>query len=168
MNKRVVAVFILFFSFLLILTINFAESYSNSSSSINISVNLKQPFAEIQIDPDAVSFGEITVGYNTNFTNITFTNTGSLPIKIIPLLQNGTNNIFNYLEFNTASCSSTSWYNITHYKNNSLLSIDKPDAYQGNRLDSACIRLGLDSYNDTEITSDVDLSTNLIFWVMPA
>ena len=171
MNKKEISVLILLFLVSTILTLQLVKSYVNDSSIINVSVNLKQPTAEIQITPDTIPLGEITIGYDTNFTNITFTNIGTLPIKIFPLLQNGTNKIFNYLEFNTANCSTTSsrWYNITHYNSGTeLLFIDKPDIYQGQKSDSACIRLGLDNYNDTEITSDLYLSTNLIIWIFPA
>jgi len=160
--------------FLLVSIMPSVESYKpGDNSTINVSVSLKQPFVRVEITPNEIPLGEITVGYNTNSSNVTFRNKGTLDATITPVLDVGADNIFNYLEFNKASCSQTSssgWYNINYYQNNTFFGVlSKSNIYNGNGDEgSACVRLGLDNYNDTEIASDMDLSTNLIFWAMPA
>jgi len=171
MNKRAIAIFILFFaSTFLIIPFGNADQYNDSS--ISLSVNITEPIARIEISPNDINLGQLTPGYYTNYTNITFTNKGTLNVSITPQLDEGADKIFNYLEFNTASCSisSTVWHKINYYNSsNELLSIKKidPDTLEESK-DFACLRLNLMKYNDTEITSEEDLSTNLIFWVMPA
>lgn len=173
MNKKEVVYYISSFVILFCLLFSMvptveASKYQNDSSSVNVSVNIKQPFVKIQISPNEVSLGETTVGYNTNSSNITFVNKGTLDVTITPILNVGANPIFNYLEFGTASCSS--WHNMTYYGSNTLLGIlSKSSIYNGvGEEDSACIRLGLDSYNGPELDSDLNLSTDVIFWAMPA
>ena len=165
MNKEgKIILFVLLF--LTILITPFGKSYENESYTVNVSVNITQPYIEVEITPDAVSLGEITFGYNSNSSNITFKNKGTLGAKITPILETGANSIFNYLEFGTSSCST--WKNITYYGSSTLLTVDKPSTYKGTEKEkSACVRLGLDSYNGTEVESDITLSTKLIFWVMP-
>jgi hypothetical protein len=171
MNKKEMTIFILLFlaSTFIIIPFGNADEYTNSS--INVSVSISEPIARIEISPDKINLGEVTPGYYTNYTNITFVNKGTLNVSITPRLDNDASKIFTYLEFNTASCSITStvWHNLEYYNTNKFLSIKKIDPttleqYQ----DFACLRLNLAKYNDSEVTSDLDLSTNLIFWIMPA
>ena len=175
MNKKetIIPVSLFVSIFLLALTISFVSSYSNDNSSIQVSVNVTQPFVKIQVTPNQVSLGETTLGYNSDISNITFINKGTLDTTITPVLDNGADPLFNYLEFNTASCSTTTssgWHNITYYNSNSLFGVlSKSSTYNGDgEQDSACIRLGLDSYNGPELNSDLSLSTKIIFWAMPA
>jgi len=142
-----------------------ADTYENST--LNLSVDVKEPIALVEINPSSIYLGEITKGYSTNFTNVTYTNKGNLKIRIKPTLNQSANPIFGYLEFNTASCStstSSGWYNISEWNG---LTIDKPSDYNGTRSDYACIRLNLKNYNET-IFGDLSLTTQLIIWIMPA
>lgn len=171
MNKKAIAGCILFLaSIFSIIPFGNADVYQNSS--LIVSADISVPTAKVEISPNSISFGQVTKGYYTNYTNITFTNKGTLDITIKPLLDNNADNIFNYLEFNTASCSLTStvWHNISYYNSaNELFSLDKinPDTLQEDK-DFACLRLNLMKYNDSEIVSPSSKSTQIIFWVMPA
>lgn len=178
MNKKEIVIYTSLFvliSFSLF-SIPFVESYKpGDNSTVNVSVNLKQPFVRVDISPNAIPLGEITVGYNTNSSNVTFVNKGTLDATVTPVLETGANNIFNYLEFNKASCSTTSssgWNNVSYYANvnNTFFGVlSKSSIYKGTGdQGSVCVRLGLDNYVGDEIASDIDLSTNLIFWAMPA
>jgi len=169
MNKKEIAGSIFLLAFLIIATIPYGNADIYQNSSIIINVNIVEPIAMIEVSPNNITLNETTIGYNTDPVNINFTNRGSLDITITPVLEIGANNMFNYLEFNTGTCTTgATWYNMTHYTNSSLLSISKPGTYGGEKSDNACIRLGLDNYGGSEINSEIHLSTNLTFWVMSA
>ncbi|MCL5730266.1 MAG: hypothetical protein M1165_01715 [Candidatus Pacearchaeota archaeon] len=148
-----------------------ADDYYNST--VSVSVNLVEPVARVEISPDVIDLGNITKGYSTNYANLTFNNTGNFDIEIHPVLENNSSGIFNYLEFNAASCSTSSssgWYNMSYYSNMSkvLLSIDKPEIYGGQNKDYACLRLNLQKYNNTILPGETGLlSANVTFWIMP-
>lgn len=171
MSKGVEVIFIFsFFIFIIsIIPLGNADVYQNSS--LTISVDVSVPTARIEISPSSIYFGQVTKGYYTNYTNLTFTNKGTLNVSIIPLLDYNADKIFNYLEFNTASCSITStvWHNIGYYNPSKLFSLKKidPDTLEEDK-DFACLRLNLIKYNDTEINSSSSKSTQITFWVMPA
>ncbi|MDE1848994.1 MAG: hypothetical protein KGH55_03100 [Nanoarchaeota archaeon] len=146
-----------------------ADDYYNST--ITVSVNLIEPVARVEISPDVIDLGNITKGYSTNYANLSFNNTGNFDIEIHPVLENNSSDAFNYLEFNTASCSTSSssgWHNMSYYSNisNSFLSIDKPDVFGGQRTDYACLRLNLQKYGN-QIDSNLTVSTDIVFWIMP-
>ncbi|MEK6826909.1 MAG: hypothetical protein AABX99_00295 [Nanoarchaeota archaeon] len=172
MKKEIViyASLFLLFSFLVISMTPSVESYKpGDNSTINVSVSLKQPFVRVEITPNEISLGEITLGYDSNFSNITFINKGTLDASVTPVLDIGANTIFNYLEFATASCAT--YHNMSYYSvNTTLLGVlSKSNIYNNTgEEDSACVRLGLKDYAGDEIASDMNLSTNLIFWAMPA
>ena len=155
-------------AFFLIIPYASADQYQNSS--IKVSVDLVEPYAIVDVSPGEINLGEITKGYATGYQNITFTNKGSLDVNLIPVLENSSNTIFNYLEFNTASCSPTStvWHNMSYYRTNPILSLDRPDTYRGTNQDNACIRLNLEKYTNTIPSSISGLSENVIIWIMPA
>jgi hypothetical protein len=165
MNKIVIAIFI--FSVLTIIFIipeGNADSYQNSS--MTVSVDVLEPIAEVAISPNFIDFGKITKGYETNYTNISFTNRGDLDINIIPVLEHGIDDVFNYTEFATASCST--WHNLSYYGNHNLLTINKPENYNGERTNFACMKIDLSNYAK-EISSDrLDLNAQITFWIMPA
>ncbi|GIU68463.1 MAG: hypothetical protein KatS3mg093_349 [Candidatus Parcubacteria bacterium] len=158
--------FILFLFFFVMLFFNekvYADSYENST--LNVSVYVKEPIARVQINPSNIYLGEITKGYATNSTNITFTNNGDLKIKIMPVLSSGANPLFNNLEFNTGTCTpSATWYNMSSW---SGLTIDKPSEFGGTRSDYVCIRLNLKNY-DGAVSGNTNLTTQLTIWVMPS
>ncbi|VVB83412.1 Uncharacterised protein [uncultured archaeon] len=173
MNKKEeVIYFSLVASFLLMISIipfGNADVYQNSS--LTLSVDISVPTARVEISPNSIYFGQTTKGYYTNYTNITFTNKGTLDVNIIPILENDSDKIFNYLEFNTASCSLTStsgWHNISYYDSaNELFLLNKidPTTLEEDK-DFACLRLNLIKYNDSEIISPSSKSTQITFWVM--
>ncbi len=146
-----------------------ADVYSNST--LNVSVDIIEPTVQIEIIPSSVYLGKITKGYATdalnldNPANITFINKGDLKISITPTLSSNVNPIFKNLEFNTASCSSTStsWHSILSWTG---LSIDRPDSYGSSKSDYSCVRLNLKNYNQT-INGNESLTTQLTIWVMP-
>lgn len=156
---------VLFFSFIFSLPLLNSDEYSNST--INIYVNVVEPAAIIEILPNNIYLGNVTKGYNTTFANITFNNKGTLDLKIIPVLSTNANEIFNYLEFGTATCSA--WHNLSYYSNLSktFLEIDKPAEYGGINSKNACMRIDLSDYNKTP-SSYGEISTELTIWVMPA
>ncbi len=171
MNKFNEIIFIfLFFSFIIsVIPSGNADVYQNSS--LTVSADISVPTAKVEIFPNSIYLGQTTKGYYTNYTNITFTNKGTLDVNIIPILENGTDKIFNYLEFNTASCSSTStvWHNVSYYNPSKLFSLNRidPDTFEEDK-DFACLRLNLAKYNDSEIIFPTSKSTQITFWVMPA
>jgi len=156
---------VLFFSFIFSLPLLNSDEFSNST--IRIHVNIVEPVTRVEILPNDIYLGNVTRGYNTTLANITFSNKGTLDLKVVPILSTNANEIFNYLEFGTATCYT--WHNISYYSNLSrtFLSIDKPSEYGGTNSKSACMRIDLSDYNKT-IPSNMEISTELTFWIMPA
>lgn len=165
--------FLMLVPFIFFLTVPLADADDYSNSTIMVSVNLAEPVARVEISPKIIDLGNITKGYSTGYQNLTFNNTGDIDIEIHPLLDENASEIFNYLEFNTASCSPTTssgWYNLTYYSNmsRSLLSIDKPKDYGGQNKDYACLRFNLQKYTSNILPSEAGLlSANVTFWIMP-
>jgi len=154
----------IFFLFSVLICLSFlsyvsADEYNNLS--LNVSVSIREPVAEVEINPTAINLGSITRGYATDFRNITIINRGDLDVKVKPVLSSQ-NNIFLNLKFATASCSS--WSNISSWTSSK---IEKPDEYGGETDYHFCIKLDLEDY-DEEIESDMDLTEEVTFWVMPA
>ena len=170
--ERTEGSFIIFILILLIISvIPFGNADVYQNSSLTVSADISVPAAKVEIFPNPIYLGQVTKGYHTNYTNITFTNKGTLDVDIIPLLEYGTDKIFNYLEFNTASCSSTStvWHNISYYNTSKLFSLSRIDSETLEEdKDFACLRLNLAKYNDSEIISPSSKSAQITFWVMPA
>jgi hypothetical protein len=166
MNKGGVVILGLF------IYIIFTVSFGNTADPVlNVSVNILEPpqhVLRVEISPDNINLGNILPGYNSNYSNITFTNKGDLKAIIYPKLNSNHDDVFNYLEFNTASCSPTStvWHNISYYLNesNKFLIINKPSTLGGERIDNACIRLRLEDY-DNPISPGLK-STQITFLVM--
>jgi len=149
--------------FLVVLIIPFAAADLSENSSLVISVNISEPVASVEIFPNSIDLGEITKGYATAYENISITNTGNLDIIIQPILENGSHQIFQSLKFSTGACST--WHNMSYYSNKTLLSIDRPILYEGERQSSSCIKLDLINYKE-DVPSFLILSTNLTFYVM--
>ncbi len=168
MNKKGVVIFFLLFSMTYFCSSGSADTYTNSS--LTVSVNISQPTAMIEIFPNNINLGETTAGYETISKNITIKNVGDLDLKLSPILEENADKIFDYLEFATDDDCST-WHNVTYYRSHNLTSstLNPPTTYRGGDGDqyNSCIKLDLTDYPDT-ITSGLNLSTNLILWVMPA
>lgn len=168
MNKKekVVYVSLIVSFFMIISTISFGNADVYQNSSLTVSADISVPTAKVEISPNSIYLGQVTKGYYTNYTNITFTNKGTLDVDVIPTLENGTDKIFNYLEFNTASCLSTStvWHNISYYNPSKLFSLNRidPDTLEEDK-DFACLRLNLVKYNDSEIISSSSKSAQITF-----
>ena len=169
--ERTETSFIFFISILLITSvIPFGNADVYQNSSLTVSADISVPTAKVEIFPNSIYLGQTTKGYHTNYTNLTFTNKGTLDVDIIPILEDGTDKIFNYLEFNTASCSSTStvWHNVSYYNPSKLFSLNRIDSETLEEdKDFACLRLNLVKYNDSEIISPSSKSAQITFWVIP-
>ena len=172
MNKKEIAISIslLILSVIVIIPYGNADVYQNSS--IIISADIYIPTAKVNVSPSYIDLGQVTKGYATDFKNITVTNIGDLDIKINPVLEASANNFFNYLEFNTASCSPTStvWHNVSYYDTHNLSSTISPPTTIGG-IDgeqyNVCIKLDLTNYQEP-IIANSNLMTNLTIWVFPA
>jgi len=171
MNKEVEVIFIFSFFIFIISIIPLGNADVPNNSSLAISANISVPIAKVSISPSSINLGEITKGYATKPKNINVTNIGDLDVKVNPVLDGSANNFFNYLEFNTGTCTSgATWHNISYYNKNNLTStLTHASNYSlgGGGQDNFCIRLDLTDYSD-EIITNSNLMTNLTFWVMPA
>jgi hypothetical protein len=172
MNKKEIAGSIFLLAFLIIATIPYGNADIYQNSSIIISADIYVPTAKVNISPSNIDLGQVTKGYATDFKNITITNIGDLEVKINPVLEAGADNFFDYLEFNTASCSPTStvWHNMSYYQNNNLSSTISPPTTIGGtdgEQYNVCIKLDLTNYQEQIITNS-NLMTNLTIWVFPA
>lgn len=156
-------IFVLLFlaSTFIIIPFGHADQYQNST--INISVDVSVPIARVSISPNSIDLGQTTKGYATIPKNITITNVGDLDVTVKPLLDNNANEIFQNLKFATASCSL--WSNISNWESST---ISNSPTYGGTGSQyNLCIKLDLTNYQ-SNISSELTPSTNLIFWVMPA
>jgi hypothetical protein len=135
--------------------------------SLSLSVDLKEPLISVELGESNVDFGNITKGYKSGINNISVVNNGDVEIDIVPLIDEGDPEVFEFLEFNTGACSdhhATIWNNILSWDG---LNIKKPAIYQGIRESYFCIRLNLEEY-DPIIPEDQTLTTDLTFWITPA
>ncbi len=148
--------------FLIFNTVSFVYADEYENSTLNVSVYVREPIARIEISPSSINFGEITKGYFTNFTNVTIINTGDIDLKIQPALSEGANSIFQNLKFGSASC--TQWSGLGW--NSSTISRAEEYGGRGSQY-NFCIRLDLRNYQQ-EIPNNMNLSTQLIIWIMPA
>jgi hypothetical protein len=144
----------------------FADKYENSN--LKVTADVKEPFARIEISPDEVYLGETTRGYTTEAVKIEVVNLGTIDISIKPMLKAGANSLFENLVFSsTATCASNSTcIRIGNYST----SIAKSGKYGSDfKTRSFYLKLDLRDYNfNGNIEQDYNLSTNVIFWVMPA
>jgi hypothetical protein len=151
--------------FLLIALLPFAIADECTNSSLDVSANLIEPYAMINITPAHISLGNVTKGYTTDAVKINVTNLGILDISVRPVLSSNANSIFENLVFSsTSTCASnTTCIKIGDYS----FDVDGSGS-MGSDFDtnSFYLKLDLRNYNKT-ISSDQNLETNVIFWVMP-
>ncbi|MEX0920848.1 MAG: hypothetical protein WDZ62_01135 [Candidatus Pacearchaeota archaeon] len=155
--------------FFLTLTPNIVQADNSENSTLIISADIKEPTAKIEITPSSINLGEITKGFSTdaNKTRINFTNTGDLDVNVSTLLDDGADPIFENLEFGrTDTCSSGATYdNISEWDG---FTLNGPSEYNGvGETKETCIRLNLEDYSG-EIGQTENLTTQIVFWVMPA
>ena len=136
-----------------------ADSYTNST--LNVSAYVVEPTSSVDISPSTIYLGEITKGYSTGLQNITLTNSGSLDIKIQPVLDSSANSVFQNVKFGSATCST--WTSIGNWISGK---ISKPVNYGGVSNYNFCIKLDLGSYTQ-EITNNQNLSKKITLWIMP-
>jgi hypothetical protein len=169
MNKKGVLVSLLVICILSIFLINPFVKADSLDYSLNISVNILPiivPTLRVEISPNNINLGNVRPGENGNYSNITFINKGELKAIIYPTLTINADPVFNYLEFQTTSCSpSSSWHNFGYYNSTDpLISLSKPSSGE-ETMDSACIRLGLKNYSGPTISPGLK-STQVTFLVM--
>lgn len=153
---------VLFLSFILYLPTLDSDEYYNST--LKVSANLVEPIAMVNISPNNVFLGEITRGYETNYQNITIVNTGTMDVKISPMLDNNADTVFQNLKFASSSCST--WSNISHW-NSSIISHSKNYTSRNGEVYNFCMKLDLTDYENI-VSVNKNLSTNITFWIMPA
>jgi len=140
-----------------------ADNYQNSSMSV--SVDIIEPVSKIDISPNQIHLGSVTTGYTTDAVKINVTNTGTLDLKIQPMLDSDADDIFRNLVFsNTATCASeTTCIKIESYSFN----LSRPDEIGEETLKSFYLKLDLRNYGEEILHDYSNLTTDIIFWVMP-
>jgi len=133
------------------------------NSSLKVSVNLTEPFAMVSISPGEINLGEITRDYESEPRNISVVNIGTMDVKISPVLDDSSDEVFNYIKLSSASCSS--WTSLGKW-NSSIISHSQNYSSRNGEVYNFCMKLDLTNY--TKTITPRNPSTNLIIWVMPA
>ena len=155
---------VMIFIFMFLSSAVLADRYENST--LAVSVNVVEPFSKIEISPAQIDLGSVTKGYATDAVKINVTNTGTLDLKIQPVLADDANDIFQNLVFSSsATCASpTTCIKIGNYS----FDLDRPSTIGDSTMKSFYLKLDLRDYGKPiPLDQSGELNTNVIFWVMP-
>ena len=169
MNRKKKLLIFFGMTFIFLIGLNFGQGVYASEEenmTLSISVDIKGSAISIGIDPSSIHLGEVAKGFDSRIENISVVNSGDINVKLQAVLPEGSEEIFGNLEFNTASCSTTTqsgWNKISGW---SGLTVNKPSEYNGTRESYFCVKLNLKNY-EGEIFESASLTTDLKIWIMP-
>lgn len=156
MNRfaQVLMLSFLFFSFA-------SASWEKSDQSTNITIELLEPVLKIEIMNDTLNMGNLTKGFVSDEQKITIRNSGTMDAIVRPEISTK-NEISEYL---LVSNSTTDAYFKKISDQVFNLSVKKPTSQGGYKDTSMYFKLDLTDYEGNQIGN---ITTNIIFWVMPA